>query len=101
MLEFVEILMFRQFWVLKLNGIDLQLMSKCIKKTLICSLGIVDFRNEGRNIGQSESTKKRRARYINDRINQYNDLSRTTKDVGKWLMRRAVTCWTRDDEDMA
>ena len=62
MLESEEILIFRQFWVLESNGIDLQLMSKCIKKTLICSLGIVDFRNEGRNIGQSESTKKRRAR---------------------------------------
>ena len=71
------------------------------QKTLICSLGIVDFRNEGGNIGQNESTKKRRERYISDLISQCNDLSRTTKHVGRWLMRRAVTCWKRDDEDIA
>ena len=50
---------------------------------------------------KSELTKKKKARYLNNHINQYNGLARTTKDIRKWLMRKAVTCWIRGDEDMA
>ena len=72
-----------------------------LKRCIICSLGIVDSRNEEVNIDQSQIGKKRRASYLNDRINQYNDLAWTTKDVRRWLIRSAVNHWEMGDEDMA
>ena len=62
---------------------------------------MVDSQSEGENIGQSELQKKKRANYPNERINQCNDLAQMTKDVRKWLMRSAVTCWKRGYEDIA
>ena len=41
----------------------------------------MDSRSEVEIIYQRKLTKKKRAMYLNDRINQYNHLARTTKDV--------------------
>ena len=45
--------------------------------------------------------KKKRAKYLNERFNQYNDLARSTKDIRKWLRKSAVVYWRMDDDDMA
>ena len=66
-----------------------------LKKHIMYSLSMVDSQSEGGNIGQSELQKKKRAKYPNERINQCNDLAQMTKDVKKWLMMSAVTCWKR------
>ena len=50
--------------------------------------------------GQSKLTKRKRAIYLSDRINQYNDLACIAKDVEKWLMRGAVTHSKLVDEVM-
>ena len=72
-----------------------------LRKHKICSLGKVDSQSEGGSIGQSELAKKKRPKYLNERINQYYDLARTTNDVRKWLMRSTMTHWKIFDEDMA
>ena len=61
---------------------------------------MMDFGSGGGSVERSDITKKRRARFLNERINQYNDLARGTKDVRKCVMRSVVTCWKRGDEDM-
>ena len=43
---------------------------------------------------------KKRAMYLSDRINQYNDLAWTTKDIRRWLMRGDVNNLEMGDEEM-
>ena len=57
----------------------------------ICSLGMVhSICGEG-DVGQRKSKRRKRATYLSDRINQYNDLARVAKEIRKWLTRGAVT----------
>ena len=61
--------MYTQFWILKSNGIHPNYCEHVLKRHIICSLGVVDTQSEGENIGQSELTKKKKARYLNNHIN--------------------------------
>ena len=72
-----------------------------LKKHMICSLGMVGSQSEGRSVGPSESARKRRTKYLSERIDQYNDMAPSTNDVRKWLMNITVTHWKMGDEDMA
>ena len=90
-LDFEGILVCRQFRVLESKGIHTpkhcQSMSKIYE---ICSLGMVDSICGEGDVGQSKSKRTKRATYLSDRINQYNDLARAEKDIRKWLTRGAV-----------
>ena len=58
-------------------------------------------KNDGRESKfYEEVTRKERVEYLIERINQYNDLARTAKEVGSHLGRSAVTSWRKWDEDM-
>ena len=45
--------------------------------------------------------QQKEGKYLNERINQYNDLARSTNNRRKWLMKSAVMHWKMGDEDMA
>ena len=56
---------------------------------------------EGGNNNQDEYTKKKRALFLFDHVNEYNDIARTSKDVRNHLRNSVVTWWRRGDGDMA
>ena len=79
--------MIRRFAVLESNGIHSQILSMRIEKYTICSLGMVDSQIEEKSNDPIELARRKKARYLSERINQYNHLARSTKDVRKWLAR--------------
>ena len=60
----------------------------------------MESQSEGGSIGQSELAKGKRAKYLNERINQYNGMARTKNSIRKWLMRSIMTLWKMSDEGM-
>ena len=54
----------------------------------------------GGNNNQEEYTKENRAWLLIDRIKQYNDLARVTKDIRNYLRDRAVVWWRMGDDDV-
>lgn len=57
------------------------------------SRGMVDKDGEGDNETRKGTTRKERVRFHINRINQYSDFARTTKEVVSHLGRNAVTLW--------
>ena len=53
------------------------------------------------DVGQRKSKRRKRATYLSNRINQYNDLVRAAKEIRKWLTRGAGTHWKLRGVDMA
>lgn len=60
----------------------------------------MDSGYEGRNNNQGKYAKKERACFLVDRINQYNNLARVTKEVRNCLRDNPVTWWRMGDDDM-
>ena len=75
--------MSRQFWVLESKGFIPKYYQGVLKKHRICSLGMVDYQSEGGSVGPSELARKRRAKYLSELIDQYNELAPSTNDVRK------------------
>ena len=62
---------------------------------------MVDSGWEGGHYNQEEYAKKKRVWFLIDRINQYNDLARVTKEVRNYLRDSTVTWWRMVEDDMA
>ena len=60
---------------------------------IICLIGIEDKYGEGGNEIREETTRKERARFLINRINQHNDLARIAKEIESQLGRNAVRLW--------
>ena len=58
---------------------------------------MVDSQIRERRIDPKELARIEKARYLNERIDQHNDLAHSTKDVRKWLRESAVMM---GDDDM-
>ena len=54
---------------------------------------MMDLQTEAKSVDPKELARSKKARYLNGRINQCNDLARSTKDVRKWLRENAVMYW--------
>ena len=49
---------------------------------------------------QNKYTKKKRALFLIDCINEYNSLTRATKEARNYLRDSTVMWWRREDDDM-
>ena len=59
------------------------------------------YKNDGgRSKISEEIARKERTEFLIERINQYNDLSKTAKEVGNHLGRNAMMRWRFGDEGM-
>ena len=56
----------------------------------MCSLGMVDSGCEGGNNNQYDYTRKKKALFLIDCINEYNGLGRATKDFRSHLRDTTV-----------
>ena len=64
-------------------------------------LGVLG-KNGGRKSKFCEDvTRKERAEFLIEIINQYGNLAKTAKEVVSHLGRRVVTSWSNGDDDMA
>ena len=54
--------------------------------------GLLDPKNGNIKIDPKELAGWRTAIYLYEQINKYNGLTRSAKDVRKWLRERTVTC---------